>query len=143
MDGGADVMDLAEDNGGSSRGNFLKVVVMAGSKAGGPDSPDQEVNSPDTARLTAAMKQDDGHSEVLLTGHTDSRGSNAYNERLALQRVKQVREWLVKRGISADRIRTESMGERQVAVWCKEPLSHEFNPDTCLSPAEHQKNCRV
>ena len=95
------------------------------------------------ASLTAAMMEDDGRSEVFLTGHTDSRGSSAYNERLALQRVKQVRKWLVKQGISADRIRTESMGERQFAVWCKEPLGHEFNPDTCLSPAEHQRNRRV
>lgn len=50
---------------------------------------------------------------VLVVGHTDSVGSDAYNERLSLRRANAVRNYLVGKGVDAARIRTEGRGETQ------------------------------
>lgn len=50
---------------------------------------------------------------VLVVGHTDSIGTDSYNQRLSLRRANSVRNYLVSKGIPADRIRTEGRGESQ------------------------------
>jgi outer membrane protein OmpA-like peptidoglycan-associated protein len=58
-----------------------------------------------------------------LYGHCDLRGSDAYNDALALKRVKAVEEWLVKKGIDTRLIsRKEGFGKRQ-------PLSNDPGED--------------
>src|SRR6056300_852977 len=48
-----------------------------------------------------------------ILGHTDLRGPAAYNERLSLQRAISVKQWLVDKGISSDRITTLGYGEKR------------------------------
>lgn len=48
---------------------------------------------------------------VKLEGHTDKRMSIAYNQDLARRRIESVRSVLVSKGIDANRIETEVMGE--------------------------------
>lgn len=50
---------------------------------------------------------------VIAVGHTDSVGSDAYNERLSLARAESVKAYLVSKGVEAKRIRTEGKGESQ------------------------------
>jgi len=95
------------------------------------------------AKVAAAMSQDGGKTKVLLIGHTDIRGSSAYNEHLADLRVQYVKKWLLQNGISPARIQIEGRGERQPALRCRQLLVREFDTDSCLSPAEHQLNRRV
>ncbi|NHZ40765.1 OmpA family protein [Massilia aquatica] len=53
-------------------------------------------------------------TDVMITvGHTDSIGSNAYNEKLSLRRAASVKTYLVSKGIDASRIYTEGKGETQ------------------------------
>ncbi len=49
--------------------------------------------------------------KVRIAGHTDSRGSDDYNQRLSENRAKAVYEYLIKRGISADRLSYIGYGE--------------------------------
>jgi outer membrane protein OmpA-like peptidoglycan-associated protein len=49
--------------------------------------------------------------KVRIAGHTDSRGSDEYNQRLSEARAKSVYEYLVSRGISADRLSYIGYGE--------------------------------
>ncbi len=52
-----------------------------------------------------------------IEGHADERGTREYNIALGARRAQTVREYLVSRGISAQRMRTISYGkERPVAV---------------------------
>jgi peptidoglycan-associated lipoprotein len=52
-----------------------------------------------------------------LEGHADERGTREYNIALGARRAQTVREYLVSRGIAAQRMRTISYGkERPVAV---------------------------
>ncbi|WP_340932650.1 OmpA family protein [Polaribacter marinaquae] len=54
-----------------------------------------------------------------ILGHTDLRGPALYNERLSLQRATSVKQWLVDRGISSDRITTIGYGEKQPINDCE------------------------
>ncbi len=51
------------------------------------------------------------HVRVEIAGHTDSQGSNEYNRALSYDRAKAVRNYLVMRGISPDRIVARGYGE--------------------------------
>lgn len=51
-------------------------------------------------------------ADVLLVGHTDPRGSGAYNEALAASRAEQVARLLTARGVDRGRITIQSEGER-------------------------------
>ena len=52
--------------------------------------------------------------DMLLTvGHTDSIGTDAYNDRLSLARAQAVKSYLVGLGIASDRITVEGRGERE------------------------------
>jgi outer membrane protein OmpA-like peptidoglycan-associated protein len=55
---------------------------------------------------------------VLVTGHTDRLGSDAYNQDLSLRRANAVRDYLVFKGVPRDRIETLGMGEKQPVVQC-------------------------
>lgn len=53
---------------------------------------------------------------VVVVGHTDRKGSDAYNLNLSLRRAEAVRDALVARGVAADRIDTIGRGEWDPAV---------------------------
>jgi outer membrane protein OmpA-like peptidoglycan-associated protein len=48
---------------------------------------------------------------IIVEGHTDSRGSESYNQDLSQRRADAVREYIVKRGYPADRIQSYGMGK--------------------------------
>ena len=48
---------------------------------------------------------------LIATGHTDSIGAEEYNQGLSERRANSVKQYLVGKGIAADRIYTEGKGE--------------------------------
>ena len=50
---------------------------------------------------------------IIAVGHTDSVGSEAYNQRLSVRRAEAVKAYLVSKGIERNRIYTEGKGEKQ------------------------------
>lgn len=50
---------------------------------------------------------------ITITGHADERGSDEYNLALGNRRALSAKEYMVNRGIAADRITTASLGEEQ------------------------------
>jgi OOP family OmpA-OmpF porin len=50
---------------------------------------------------------------VIAIGHTDSIGTDAYNQKLSVRRAESVKAYLVSKGIEANRIYTEGKGEKQ------------------------------
>lgn len=50
---------------------------------------------------------------IVAVGHTDSIGTDAYNQRLSARRADAVKKYLVGKGIEANRIYTEGKGESQ------------------------------
>ena len=50
---------------------------------------------------------------VTIVGHTDSTGSDAVNDPLSINRASATRDYLVQRGVSAQRIAVDGRGSRQ------------------------------
>ncbi len=50
---------------------------------------------------------------IIAVGHTDSIGSDAYNQKLSVRRAESVKAYLISKGIEKNRIYTEGKGEKQ------------------------------
>ncbi|MBC3862891.1 OmpA family protein [Undibacterium jejuense] len=50
---------------------------------------------------------------VVAVGHTDSVGTDAYNQKLSVRRAEAVKAYLVTKGIEANRVYTEGKGKKQ------------------------------
>ena len=61
--------------------------------------------------IIATIKGRPEVTSVRVEGHTDSVGSDAYNQALSERRAASVREYLVTHGISSDKVTSAGMGE--------------------------------
>ncbi len=55
-------------------------------------------------------------TELLIAGHTDSVGTDSYNQQLSERRARAAADYLIGQGVSASRLRTVGMGEREAIV---------------------------
>jgi OOP family OmpA-OmpF porin len=71
---------------------------------------------------------------VLVTGHTDRLGSQAYNQKLSERRAATVRDYLASQGVPKDKIETLGMGKTQPVpgVRCEQKNRKELI--ACLQP---------
>ncbi|MFN8666214.1 MAG: OmpA family protein [Gemmatimonadaceae bacterium] len=80
---------------------------------------DRSILSPATRealdRAVAALAPYPG-VRVRLSGHTDVRASEAYNQALSERRVNAVREYLASRGVAVERLEASARGEAQPLV---------------------------
>jgi outer membrane protein OmpA-like peptidoglycan-associated protein/cell division protein FtsN len=72
--------------------------------------------------------------EIFIASHTDSRGSNDYNQKLSINRATSTKNWLVRRGIASERLTTDGFGEFELENYCEDNI-------TCQEE-EHQLNRR-
>ncbi|USZ15487.1 OmpA family protein [Moraxella sp. FZFQ2102] len=63
-------------------------------------------------QLAQTMKEYN-QTTIVVAGHTDSNGSDAYNYNLSQQRAASVANYLIRQGVDASRIRTVGYGEAQ------------------------------
>ena len=68
------------------------------------------ISRPVLDRLVTALKSQTNF-DVEIAGHTDSTGSAEYNEGLSDRRAKSVRQYLVDKGVSAERLTARGYGE--------------------------------
>ncbi len=69
-----------------------------------------------------------------IRSHTDSRASHKYNEALSDRRAKSTISWLIKNGVSADRLTGKGYGENQLVNKCSDGVK--------CTEEEHQMNRR-
>ena len=72
--------------------------------------------------------------KIEISSHTDSRGSNEYNQKLSIKRANETKNWLVKRGIDPSRLITNGYGEFDLENYCNDNIECEED--------EHQVNRR-
>lgn len=85
-------------------------------------------------RLTKLMN-DVPTLKIELGGHTDSRGSDTYNQQLSEKRAKAVVDYLTSKGIAADRLKWAGYGETQLVNKCANGVN--------CSDEQHQENRRT
>ncbi|MBB1630668.1 outer membrane protein OmpA [Cupriavidus sp. UME77] len=69
---------------------------------------------------------------IIAVGHTDSFGSDKYNDRLSIRRAEAVKAYLVSKGVEANRVYTEGKGKRQLKV----------DPKSCKGNRKAQIACQ-
>lgn len=73
-------------------------------------------NARDSLDTMVRFMDTNSSARVDLTGHTDSRGNDDYNSRLGARRATVVKDYLVSKGVAADRIMTATRGESEPAA---------------------------
>jgi outer membrane protein OmpA-like peptidoglycan-associated protein len=61
-------------------------------------------------QVATALKAQEGDKRMVVEGHTDSQGTDATNQPLSQNRATAVRDYLVSKGVSADKIYSIGMG---------------------------------
>ena len=69
-----------------------------------------------TLQTFAQTLNENPDTDLLIVGHTDNVGSNAFNQTLSENRAAMVSNYLVSNGVSNSRLRTQGMGETQPTV---------------------------
>ena len=72
--------------------------------------------------------------KLRVNAHTDSRGTNTYNDWLSARRGQRVIDWLVQQGVEAHRLEEAHFGKTQLSNDCKE--------GTKCSAEQHRENRR-
>jgi OmpA-OmpF porin, OOP family len=70
----------------------------------------------EVVREAATVARQDGIVQIVVTGHTDTVGSNAYNKRLSDRRASNVKKALVGEGIPPNAITASGKGETMLMV---------------------------
>ncbi|WP_233572199.1 OmpA family protein [Neisseria weixii] len=83
----------------------------------------------------AEIIRNKGKGAVAVTGHTDSKGDDAYNQKLSLERAETVKKWFVEKGL-ANEFTVAGKGET-------DPVAENENSDGSDNPEGRAKNRRV
>ncbi len=78
--------------------------------------------------------------KIELSAHTDSRGSNKYNEELSQRRAQSCVDYLINKGISKSRLVSKGYGETKLIISDAEIAKMKFKED---KEAAHQQNRRT
>jgi outer membrane protein OmpA-like peptidoglycan-associated protein len=76
-------------------------------------SAEIKLNARQTYEKIAAVLKDYDKTIIHVVGHTDSDGSDAYNQALSERRGEAVANLLANNGVPSSRLRTEGRGERE------------------------------
>ena len=77
---------------------------------------DEDDFTPRTKRqleIVAAILKSDRVKKLTLSGHTDAKGTDDYNQQLSMRRAEVVRDFLVASGVGAGQVEVLAMGKKQ------------------------------
>ena len=101
------------------------------------DKSDIKDEAAEALKQVAALVREHPNQPVKIEGHTDSKGSDAYNQALSEDRALSVKDWLVEEeGLDGADFETIGLGESQ-------PAAPNERPDGTDDPDGRQKNRRV
>jgi len=86
------------------------------------------------SEIIAKLKDVQKLELVLVTGHTDRIGTQAYNQKLSERRADAVRDYLVSKGVARDKIETLGMGKTQPVPGVKCEMKAMKQLIACLAP---------
>jgi outer membrane protein OmpA-like peptidoglycan-associated protein len=72
-------------------------------------------------------------SKIVVVGHTDTSGSDKYNQKLSERRAKAVADGLVSLGVPATTLSVDWKGEKDLAVPTKDGVKEPLNRRSTVS----------
>ncbi len=116
-DSGAGVVDLgAGATANSAQAGFRETVGDTVHFA--TDSASLSAEAKAILEAQARWLIDHPGMTATIEGHTDERGTRAYNVALGARRAQAVRDFLVARGVSPERLKTVSYGKERPVALC-------------------------
>jgi peptidoglycan-associated lipoprotein len=105
-------------NGAGAPGSQQEFLVTVGDRVFfETDSSSLTAEAQATLDKQAAWLNRYGNYRIMIEGHADERGTREYNIALGARRASVVVNYLVSRGVAANRIQSQSFGkERPVAI---------------------------
>jgi outer membrane protein OmpA-like peptidoglycan-associated protein len=101
------------------------------------DKADIRPDAKSALKQAADIIREKAKGTVRIEGHTDSKGSDSYNQKLSERRANSVKDWLVKKeGLKDKKFETKGYG-------AKKPAVPNTKPDGSDDPEGRQKNRRV
>ena len=101
------------------------------------DKSDIKPQAQAVLKQAASFVRDKAKGTVQIEGHTDGKGSDAYNQKLSERRAAAVKNWFVtKEGLTNVKFTTQGYGATK-------PVAPNAKPDGSDDPAGRQKNRRV
>ncbi|MFQ6083503.1 MAG: pyridoxal-phosphate dependent enzyme [Candidatus Aminicenantia bacterium] len=101
------------------------------------DKWDIRPDAEETLRKVGEIIKEYKSPEVIISGHTDSIGSEEYNQELSEKRAESVKSWLTQNaGINPEIMKAIGYGESR-------PIAPNTNPDGSDNPEGRQENRRV
>jgi outer membrane protein OmpA-like peptidoglycan-associated protein len=101
------------------------------------DKADIRQDAASALHQVADIIRDKGRGRaVRIEGHTDAKGSDAYNQKLSDRRAQSVQQWLAQKEGVTGRMATQGFGARK-------PVAPNTKPDGSDDPDGRQKNRRV
>ena len=90
---------------------FVTVSLQAGALFDVDKSSIKQRGKEKLNLLARKLKETITTEKIEIAGHTDSTGSDKYNQRLSERRAEAVKSYLVSQGVSADKMQTIGYGE--------------------------------
>ncbi|RLB10029.1 MAG: hypothetical protein DRG59_00655 [Deltaproteobacteria bacterium] len=132
----AAVKEALEDLGAKKVGKKIKISLL-GDVLFDFDKYDIRQEAEKTLYKVADLVKNLDTREVVVEGHTDSKGSDEYNMKLSIKRADSVRSWLInKGGLTDTKIIAKGYGETK-------PVAPNTMPDGSDNPEGRAKNRRV
>lgn len=101
------------------------------------DKADLRPAAQETLKKAADFVRQRAKGTVRIEGHTDSKGNDAYNQKLSERRAASVKAWFTdKEGLGKVQFATQGFGAKQ-------PVASNTKPDGSDDPEGRQKNRRV
>ncbi len=92
-----------------------KIAVPIRFKLGSPSELDGAISQRQLDELTNALQTMPAGVELLIEGHTCSKGETDHNDRLSLARANYIVDHLVKHGVSSKALKAIGCGEAEAA----------------------------
>ncbi|OFA07292.1 OmpA family protein [Duganella phyllosphaerae] len=96
----------------------MEKVTMSATEMFGFDSAKLNPNQPKLDEIATLLNNNPTINDVTIAGYTDRLGSEKYNLKLSERRAVSVKEYLVGKGVAANRLTAEGRGEANPVVNC-------------------------
>jgi OOP family OmpA-OmpF porin len=109
-------------------------ITMSATELFGFDSAKLGPNQPKLDELATLLANNPSVGNVTITGYTDRLGSDKYNQKLSEQRAYAVKQYLVGKGVAAERLNAVGKGEANPLVACDDKKQKRADLIKCLEP---------